>query len=92
MNKSKSIPYLLAIAASVLASSPDCFAGTIDPDTLNTLKTRFAAADKDHNGQLTREECSAGMPRIYRGFDQIDTEKKGYVTLDQIIAFVASHS
>jgi len=92
MNRSAILPYFLAVAASIVVSIPDCFAGTIDPDTLNTLKTRFAEADKDHNGQLTRDECSAGMPRIYRGFDQIDTEKKGYITLDQIIAFVASRS
>lgn len=62
----------------------------IDPDTLATLKSRFAAADKDGNGKLTREECEAGMPRIYRGFDKIDSGNQGYITLDQIIAFVAS--
>jgi Ca2+-binding EF-hand superfamily protein len=63
---------------------------SIDPDTLATLKSRFAAADKDGNGKLTREECEAGMPRIYRGFDQIDSDKKGYITLDQIITFVSN--
>jgi Ca2+-binding EF-hand superfamily protein len=62
----------------------------IDPDTLATLKTRFAAADKNGDGRLTREECQAGMPRIYRGFDKIDADNKGYITLDQIITFVAS--
>ncbi len=62
----------------------------IDPDTLATLKSRFAAADKNGDGELTREECEAGMPRIYRGFDQIDSGKKGYITLDQIITFVSN--
>ncbi|MEY4669381.1 MAG: hypothetical protein RL518_2080 [Pseudomonadota bacterium] len=62
----------------------------IDPDTLATLKSRFASADKNGDGKLTRDECQAGMPRIYRGFDKIDEGKKGYITLDQIIAFVAS--
>lgn len=62
----------------------------IDPDTLATLKSRFAAADKNGDGKLTREECEAGMPRIYRGFDQIDSGKQGYITLDQIITFVAN--
>lgn len=62
----------------------------IDPDTLATLKSRFAAADKNGDGKLTREECEAGMPRIYRGFDKIDSDKKGYITLDQIITFVAN--
>ena len=62
----------------------------IDPDTLATLKSRFAAADKNGDGKLTREECEAGMPRIYRGFDKIDSDNKGYITLDQIITFVAN--
>jgi Ca2+-binding EF-hand superfamily protein len=62
----------------------------IDPDTLATLKSRFAAADKNGDGKLTREECQAGMPRIYRGFDKIDAGNKGYITLDQIVTFVAS--
>ena len=62
----------------------------IDPDTLATLKSRFAAADKNGDGRLTREECEAGMPRIYRGFDRIDADKRGYITLDQIITFVAN--
>jgi hypothetical protein len=30
------------------------------------------------------------MPRIARGFDKIDSQKKGYITLDEILAFVAS--
>jgi len=62
----------------------------IDPDTLATLKSRFAAADKNGDGKLTREECQAGMPRIYRGFDKIDSANNGYITLDQIVTFVAS--
>lgn len=79
-----------ALFTAVFVSFVSCHA-EIDPDTLATLKTRFAAADKNGDGKLTREECQAGMPRIYRGFDQIDADKKGYLTLDQIITFVANH-
>ena len=78
-----------ALIASVFVSVVSCHAD-IDPDTLATLKTRFAAADKNGDGKLTREECQAGMPRIYRGFDKIDADGKGYITLDQIITFVAN--
>jgi len=82
---------LLQVVALVLALLPTTTVfAEIDPDTLATLKSRFAAAEKDNDGKLTRQECQAGMPRIYRGFDQIDSEKKGYITLDQILAFVAS--
>lgn len=73
----------------VVATSSVAVAGELDPATLETLKTRFAAADKDHDGKLTRDECEAGMPRIFRGFDQIDSNKVGYITLEQIITFVA---
>lgn len=62
----------------------------IDPETLATLKSRFAAADKNGDGKLTRDECQAGMPRIYKAYDRIDADSKGYITLDQIIAFVGS--
>ena len=77
------------VITTFFVSAASCHAD-IDPDTLATLKTRFAAADKNGDGKLTREECQAGMPRIYRGFDKIDADGKGYITLDQIVTFVAN--
>ncbi len=50
------------------------------------ITAKFKAADKNADGQLSLEEAKAGMPRVARGFDKIDVDKKGYVTLDQIIA------
>ena len=50
------------------------------------ITARFKAADKNADGQLSLEEAKAGMPRVAKGFDRIDVEKKGYVTLAQIIA------
>ena len=74
----------------VMAVAPCTAVADIDPDTLAQLKSRFAAADKNNDGKLSREECEAGMPRIFRGFDKIDANQVGYITLDQIITFVAS--
>ncbi len=54
------------------------------------VEAKFKAADKDGDGKLTLDEAKAGMPRVARGFDKIDTGKKGYVTLDEIQA-KASH-
>ncbi len=54
------------------------------------LHQRFAAADKDGNGQLTRAEAQAGMPRVYSAFDQIDTQRKGFVTEAEIMAAIAA--
>lgn len=50
------------------------------------IDARFAAADKNHDGKLTLAEAQAGMPKVAANFDMIDTEKRGYVTLDQIKA------
>lgn len=50
------------------------------------LEQRFAAADTNGDGRLTREEAQSGMPRVFRRFEAIDGEGKGYVTLDDIRA------
>ncbi len=48
------------------------------------IAERFAAADKNHDGKLTLAEAKAGMPRIAEAFDKIDTDNRGYLTLEQI--------
>ena len=36
------------------------------------VQARFAAADKNADGQLSREEAQSGMPRVFERFDEID--------------------
>lgn len=74
---------LIAVASPALAQNAL---------VLQMLTSRFAAADKDHNGKLTKDEAKARMPRIYANFDRIDTAKRGYLTLDQIKAAAAAAS
>jgi hypothetical protein len=50
------------------------------------IEKRFADADANHDGKLTREEASAKMPRVAQAFDEIDAGKLGYVTKEQVIA------
>ena len=50
------------------------------------IQERFAAADKNHDGKLTLKEAEAGMPRVARNFDRIDSQHKGYVTVAEIEA------
>ena len=50
------------------------------------IDAKFAAADKNQDGKLTLEEAKQGMPKVAANFDKIDTDKRGYVTLDQIKA------
>jgi len=46
---------------------------------------KFKAADKNHDGKLTLAEAQAGMPRVAAHFSYIDSQGRGYVTLDQIL-------
>lgn len=48
------------------------------------LEHRFKAANTTNDGKLTLEQAKAGMPRVAKNFDKIDTDHKGYVTLQQI--------
>ena len=50
------------------------------------VQERFAAADKNADGQLSREEAQSGMPRVFERFDEIDAGGKGFVTLDDLRA------
>jgi hypothetical protein len=51
------------------------------------LQKRFAAADANGDGQLTRDEAKGKMPMVYKRFDDIDTARKGVVTLADIQAY-----
>ncbi len=51
------------------------------------LQKRFAAADKNGDGRLTKEEAQAGMPMVYKHFDEIDKARAGSVSLADIAAF-----
>jgi Ca2+-binding EF-hand superfamily protein len=76
---------LFNVAALVLAlgSTPVIAADMAD------IEARFKAADKNGDGKLTLEEAKAGMSRVAKAFDKIDTDKKGYITLDQLKAKAA---
>ena len=51
------------------------------------LQKRFAAADTNADGQLTRDEAKGKMPMVYKHFDDIDAAHKGFVTLADIRAY-----
>jgi hypothetical protein len=48
------------------------------------LQARFASANTTSDGKLTRDQAAAGMPMVAKHFDEIDTQRVGYVTLPQI--------
>jgi hypothetical protein len=94
----------LLAACGALALSNGAFAQTATQPmgasprvehAMQQLQMRFTSANTTHDGKLTREQAASGMPRVAQHFDEIDTQKKGYVTLPQIEQFMqqraASH-
>ena len=51
----------------------------------NTFEQEFKAADKDNDGSLDRDEANA-LPRVAKHFDEIDADKDGKLTLEEIYA------
>jgi hypothetical protein len=87
---------LVAIVLLCCASTVT-FAQTAAPQAGNSqrmermvqqLQMRFSNANTTHDGKLTREQAAAGMPMVAKHFDEIDTQKAGYITLPQIEAFM----
>jgi hypothetical protein len=55
------------------------------------MDKNFDIADKNHDGQLTRQEADTGpVPFIARNFDAIDTTHRGYVTKKEVHAYIAN--
>jgi Ca2+-binding EF-hand superfamily protein len=62
-----------------------CAAGA-DTSRDEQIAQRFAAADTNHDGQLTLAEAEAGMPRVAANFNKIDADNSGTVTVAEIEA------
>ena len=47
---------------------------------------RFDLADTDKDGRLSLDEAKAGMPRVAANFTELDTNKSGFLSRDQVAA------
>ena len=61
-------------------------AAVADTSRDEQIAQHFAAADTNHDGQLTPDEAKAGMPRVAANFDKIDADQSGTVTVAEIEA------
>ena len=61
------------------------------PQNQQEIIDRFKAADKNGDGKLTREEAEHSMPRVALAWDKIDIDKKGYITLEQLLIISAAN-
>lgn len=80
---------LVAGAALSANAMPLSGGGSHVEEALTVMQQRFESADSNHDGRISREDARDRMPFVYRNFDAIDTEHRGYVTLPQIEAYAA---
>lgn len=76
---------LFALAFPALAQPPE-IAG--NPQDKARFDKRFRAADKDGDGALSRDEARRGMPSVYGRFDEIDADKDGNITQNELDGFI----
>jgi hypothetical protein len=82
-----SIRAILFLGACVVAASSAQAetregAGT-QQDMEARFKARFAAADRNADGVLDRDEARA-LPRLHAAFDAVDTSRDGRISLDEV--------
>jgi Ca2+-binding EF-hand superfamily protein len=80
----------VALVLALAGWTGTCIAQSNSSANAADMKQQFNAADSNGDGKLTREEAKAGMPFVYKHFDEIDTSKKGYVTVEDIAARAAA--
>jgi Ca2+-binding EF-hand superfamily protein len=59
------------------------------PSNASEVEARFKSADKNGDGKVTREEAQTTMPRVAMAWEKIDVDKKGYITLEQLLIISA---
>ena len=79
-------------ASSAFAQAP-AQAPTDAPkgERAHKMHERMKAADKDGDGKISRAEAVA-MPRLAKHFDEIDTNKDGFLSKEELKASREKHA
>lgn len=77
------IPLLTAIVL-VCVSTSACAQGDRRAKAKQALQERLQAADTDNDGYIDRAEADAKLPRLAKNFDQLDTDKDGRLSRDEM--------
>ncbi len=77
-----------AFALSTLALSACAGNDARTQKIAQKAKERFAAADTNHDGQLSQDEANHGMPRLATHFAEIDTDSNGQLSTAEITAYI----
>ena len=78
----------IAFALSTLALSAYAGSDARAQKIAQKAKDRFAAADANHDGQLSQDEANEGMPRLAEHFAEIDTDSNGQLSTAEIVAYI----
>lgn len=81
----------LLIAAAMLVPLAACAQdGSRAQRFAAKAQERFAAADANHDGLISRDEAQQGMPRIAQHFDDVDTDHDGQLSREELAAYLKS--
>ena len=72
---------LAAVGMAIAGAAHAGGDGTHDP------MARLKKADTNGDGMISREEAKAGLPQLYKHFDEVDTNHDGQVTAEELQAF-----
>jgi Ca2+-binding EF-hand superfamily protein len=82
LKRSSLIIFSTVVVSTVISAHAQSQMSSRDKEII----AKFKAADKNQDGKLTLAEAQAGMPRIAEHFSYIDSQGRGYITLNQILA------
>jgi Ca2+-binding EF-hand superfamily protein len=74
------------LAATLLAVSATACAQNGDRATQarQKMQERLKAADANQDGYIDRKEADAGLPRVAKNFDTLDTDKDGRLSTGEL--------
>ena len=78
MNRVPIASLLMFVAATATAAE------TLSQFDQAQFEQRFRKADQGNKGKLSRAEAYAEFPRMAQYFDEIDRDKDGFITLDEV--------
>ena len=73
----------IGLMSQAWASSPQNLPP--EPKDDQEVIARFKAADLNGDGKISREEAEKGLPRLAMVWDKVDVDKRGYITLEQLL-------
>ncbi len=89
------------LLAALLLAAPAAFAQAPESTPLpqaapahprKTFRDRFEAANTTHDGRLTLDQAqAANMHGVAQHFTEMDADKKGYITLQDVRAWHLAH-